>query len=294
MAELENILVVVKSKDDGEIVLDKAHHLAKASGAALHVISVVHEDYADLSVHDEKTAAEIKDYVRRSGESLLEELIEPLLGGETPIESACIWNKYQWQGVLDVARDIGADFIVKGTDYPATELVRTPSDWNLLRHADVPVMLVKPINWQGSPVILAAIDATEESDEQLNKRVLERAADLATTLGGAMHVVDVYPSVEHWVGPITLAIDFDAVRSKLDKEITAKVGKMLEELGLEPARVHTREGHTEEEIHRTANETGTEILVMGTHRRTGADGVILGNSSEKIIHAVRCDVEVLR
>lgn len=292
--EITSILVVVRERDDGEIVIDKASRLAQAAGASLHVISVVHEDFAELSVHDEQTREEIKRYVRQSGETLLEELIEPLAASDIDVESACIWHKYEWRGILDVAEQIDADMIVKGTDFPVREVVRTPSDWNLLRHAEIPVMLVKPVNWVDEPVILAAIDATEESDTNLNKRVLSRAADIAGALSGAVHVVNVYPSVEHWVGPVTLAINFDAVRAQVHKEISAKVGTMVKELGLEPAQVHTREGHTEEEIQRAVEETGAEIMVMGTHHRTGAGGVVLGNTSEKILHAVRADVEVIR
>ncbi len=293
-SDISSILVVVRNQDDGEIVLDKAHRLARSAGASLHVISVMHEDFADLSVHDEKTRTDIRTYVCQSGESLLEDLLEPLRGQGVDMESACIWHKYEWQGVLDVAADIDADLIIKGTDYPVKEFVRTPSDWNLLRHAKLPVMLVKPVSWVECPVVLAAVDATEETDADLNKRVLTRSHELATALGGEVHVVNVYPSVEHWVGPVTLVINFDAVRQQVGSDIESRIGTMLDELGLEPANVHTREGLTAEEIHRAVIETGAEILVMGTHHRTGPEGAILGNTSEKILHAVRSDIEVVR
>jgi len=290
---INTILVVVRGRDDGEIVIDKAHRLARSAGATMHVISVAHEDFADLSVHDDKTREDIKTYVCQAGETVLEELLEPLSGGGVDTESACIWNKYEWHGILEVAEQIGADFIIKGTD-PAKHGVRTPSDWNLLRHAEIPVMLVKPVNWVDAPVILATIDATVHEDRELNQRVLKRSNDIATALGGSVHVISVYPSVEHWVGPITLAINFDTVRAQVHQDISRQVNEMVSELRLDVAHVHTREGHTEEEIQKAVEETGAEILVMGTHHRSGAKGVVLGNTSEKILHTVRADVEVIR
>lgn len=293
-ANIDTIVVVVKGEDDGEIVLDKAFRLARAAGAAINVLSIVHEDFADLTIHDSETQDEIRNFVRHSGESILTSLIEPLQNQGVVIESACIWNKYEWRGVLDVAETTGADLIIKSTEYPVHDVVRTPSDWNLLRHAEVPVMLVKPINWVESPVVLAAVDVTREEDRDLNKRILRRGAELATTLGGSLHVINTYPSVEHWVGPVTLVIDFDAVRKQVHDDIRRKTDALMAELEIDDAQVHTREGHVEEQLQLAAQETGAEIMVMGTHHRSGAKGMVLGNTSEKILHHVKTDVEVLR
>jgi len=290
---LNTILVVVRGRADGEVVLDMAYKVARHSGASLQAISVVHEDFADLTIHDEKTREEIKTFVRESGETVLEELIEPVANRGVAIESACIWHKYDWRGVLDVANDIDADMIIKGTEFPVNDFVRTPSDWNLLRHADIPVMLVKPINWVDRPVMLAAVDASNDKDRDLNKRVLRRGHTLARALGGDLHVVSVYPSVEHWVGPITIVIDFDRVRQQVRQDITRKIDEWVSELEIEVAHVHTREGHTDQEIQRAVEETGAEITIMGTHHRSGAKGIVLGNTSEKILHTIRSDVEVL-
>ncbi len=292
-SSIKNILVVVTDAESGEIALDKAFSLAQKGGARLHVLTLVYTDYADLTIHDEKTRQEIRDSLCESARNALEKLLAPLRDQDVELTTTCQWQKYEWQGVTEHAEQINADLIVKATEFPVREVVRTPADWNLLRHSDAPVLLVKPINWVDRPIVLASIDVIADEDLELNRKILRRGAELARTLNGSLHVINIYPSVEHWVGPITIVIDFDHVRTKVHQEISAKVETIVEELEIDVEQVHTREGHAEVEIQRTVEETGAEILVMGTHHRDGAKGMVMGNTSEKILHTARCDVEVL-
>ncbi len=293
-SSIKTILAVVKDRDDGEIVLDKAFALAQHAGASLHVVHVVYEAYAELPLHTVETSQELKTFILQAEESIIEELLEPIMNKGVAIESATIWHKRDYEGILDVAADCGADMIIKGTNFPVREVVRTPSDWNLLRHSDVPVMLVKPVNWVDSPVILAALNMTvDHGEEALNDRILTRAKDLAAALGGKVQVVATYPTVEQWVGPITVVIDFDSVRRSVSKNITSRVSAMLHKLGIEDATVHTLEGEPAVMIQQAVANTSAEVLVMGTHHRSGAKGIVMGNTSEKILHTVKSDVEVL-
>lgn len=295
MAEegIGKILVVIKHRDDGEIVLDKAHRLAAHAEASLHVIRVVYEAFAELSVHEIEKSQELKTFFLQAEETFLEELIEPYANSAVELESATIWHKSEWQGILDVAEDCDADLIIKGTDTPGDHSVHTPSDWNLLRHTEVPVMLMKPVNWVDNPIILAAVDATVAEDENLNLRILTRARHITHALDGRLHVVNSYPSVEHWVGPITVVVDFDNVRKQASTEIEDKVNALLRKTQIEAERVHAVEGDPDVAIEQVVEETGAELVVMGTHHRAGARGMVMGNTSEKILYRVRSDVEVL-
>ncbi|XOV88181.1 MAG: universal stress protein [Pseudomonadota bacterium] len=293
-SSISTILAVVNNRDDGEIVLDKAFTLAQHARASLHVVHVVHSAYAELPVHTIETSQELKTFILQAEESVVEELLEPLMNRGVSIESATIWHKREYEGILDVAHDCGADLIIKATEFPVTEVIRTPTDWNLLRHSDVPVMLVKPINWVETPVIMAALNMTvDQGEDALNDRILTRTKDLATALNGKIHVVTTYPSVEQWVGPLTVIVDFDAVRRSVSKNVTNRVNEVLHKLGIAGATIHALEGDPATVIQQIVAETGAEVLVMGTHHRSGAKGIVLGNTSEKILHHVKSDVEVL-
>jgi len=294
MEEIKTVLAVISNRDDGEIVLEKAVHVARINDADLHVIRVIYEGFVDLSVHTVEKSQELKSWVLQSEEAFLEDLIDPWRNQIAHLEAATLWHKSEWEAILEVASQVRANLIIKPTEYPVAEIIRTPEDWNLLRHAEMPVMLVKPINWSDRPRIAAAVDATDPEEEVLNVRVLREASKLSSSLGGELRVVSAFPSVEHWMGPITIAIDFDQVRTGVAKRIEHEIGKLAEECGIEIADAKALEGLPADVIKKELDQWNADILVMGTRARRGAAGIVLGNTSEAIVHKVNTDVVVLR
>jgi universal stress protein E len=291
---IDKILAVVDHKDDGEIVIQKAMILAKANNASIQVVKIIHEGFVDLSVHEVEQSQALKSYLMQAEEAFLVDLIDPVLGQGIDIGSSVLWNKYQHQGILDAAAEYSANLIIKPTNHPLTEIVRTPQDWNLLRHADLPVMLVKPIAWKPEPVVVAAVDVQDDNHHELSIRILLAAKAISHNMGGNLKVINAFPSVEHWLGPITVAIDFDKVRQRVRSEIEHSLLKLAEHCEVNPESVHADEGDTAAVIESLVAKTQAEILVVGTSQRSGAKGIVLGNTSETILHHVNCDVLVLR
>jgi universal stress protein E len=294
MKDINNILAIVNQQDDGEIVLQKAMMLAENNGATVHVAKIVYEGFVDLSVHEVGHSQELKTFVMQAEESFVEDLIDPVRGGSVAIESCVVWQKYEYQGILDIAADCSADLIIKATNHPVNEIVRTPQDWNLLRHADIPVMLVKPSAWKKNPVVVAAVDRQDPKHEEMSTRILHTASDLTSTLKGQLKLINTFPSVEHWVGPITVVIDFDNIRNGVCGEIEHSLRNLADRCGVKPHSVHAGEGTAHKAIESLVQSTQAEILVLGTSQRTGGKGIVLGNTSETILHHVNCDVVVLR
>ncbi|MBD3649145.1 MAG: universal stress protein [Pseudomonadales bacterium] len=294
MDEIKTVLAVVCNRDDGEIVLEKAVHIARVNEAVLHVIRVVYEGFVDLSVHAVEKSRELKQFVMQAEEAFLEDLIDPWRNQLARLDSATVWHKSEWEAILDSARELKADLIVKPTEYPVQEVIRTPQDWNLLRHAEIPVMLVKPIAWPDHPRIAAAIDATNKEEQAMNVRILREAEQICHSLNGKLHVVSAFPSIEHWMGPITIAIDFEQAREAVSNQIKHEVSLLARECGVHIDEQHALEGEPGTVIKRKLDELDAEILVMGTRARHGVMGMVLGNTSESIIHKINSDVIVLR
>lgn len=53
-------------------------------------------------------------------------------------------------------------------------------------------------------------------------------------------------------------------------------------------------GHPAETIVRIAQEKGADLIVMGTHGRTGLQHVLLGSVAEKVVHLASCPVMTVR
>jgi nucleotide-binding universal stress UspA family protein len=58
--------------------------------------------------------------------------------------------------------------------------------------------------------------------------------------------------------------------------------------------VHSRLGHPAEEVLGLAHEVGADLILIGSHGRTGVDRLVLGSVSEKVSREAKCPVMVVR
>ncbi len=291
MDSINNILVALSNTDDAPFVLEKVLTLSKAAGANLHVVSVVYEGIADVSAAIEDSAR-LKSLILESAESALEELVDPLRAKLPGIECEALWNRNAWEGVLHAAEAAAADLIIKGATLHEKfgDVVRTPDDWNLLRHATVPVMLLKPQAWVDEPVLLCAVDPFDDAHENLNMAMLREGRALADMLGGELHVVCAYPLFEPWVGELGAVKSYAEIKESVEREIIRRIDAIAARAEVKFAMLHAEEGYPTHTIGAVAEETGAELVIVGTHAREGVRGLLIGNTSERILHAVATDV----
>ena len=58
--------------------------------------------------------------------------------------------------------------------------------------------------------------------------------------------------------------------------------------------VHARLGHAADEVLQLSAEVGADLILVGSHGRTGVDRLVLGSVSEKIMREAKCPVMVVR
>jgi nucleotide-binding universal stress UspA family protein len=56
------------------------------------------------------------------------------------------------------------------------------------------------------------------------------------------------------------------------------------------ADVRLREGHVAREVLRDADSSGADLIVIGTHGRSGFERLALGSVTEKVLHTAKCPV----
>jgi len=92
------------------------------------------------------------------------------------------------------------------------------------------------------------------------------------------------------------ALELAAVAADLEREVAAQLAERAtwaRAAGVEPA-TETRHGHPDEVIVQVADELGVDLLVIGTHGRTGLTRFLLGSVAEHIVRRAGCDVLVAR
>lgn len=292
---IKNLLIVV---DDGlsmPYLLEKAGRLA-TDETAVHVVHVIHEGVAEIGTSAVEDSARLKSFILEAAEAELEDELEKARSRFKRLESATLWNARTWEAALHAADNVDADLILRATGEQegvaerVASVVRTPDEWNLLRHATVPVMLVKAAAWPAEPVVVCALDVFDDSHAGLNREVLKHARHLADVMAADLDVVYSYPLFEPWVGELGAVQSYAEIKAAVEEDARARLDELTKAASVTYRHLHLEEGQTGPVLAKLVEDAEASLLVLGTHAREGVRGVLLGNTSERILHAVDCDV----
>lgn len=179
--------------------------------------------------------------------------------------------------------------LVKSCDTTHKGLM-APLDWQLLRQTPCPVLLVKRDSlWEGGK-IMAAVDplSRKKSCLQLNQSVLMMAELVSREAKAELQVVVSYSPPMLGAEPVNQS-------ANLSEERAASAAKaLLTSMQLEASAYHLGEGPPEYWIPKVAEDQHAALVVIGTHGRDGIKGALLGNTAERILDRLSCDVLVLR
>lgn len=132
--------------------------------------------------------------------------------------------------------------------------------------------------------ILVPVDFSEHSS-----RALEYAAQLARRFGAALHVIHVM----HMPADVRITGTWwSTLRGQALEALRALVEGM-DTTGLK-VESHIAEGHPSESIVELATKLGADLIVMGSHGRTGIAHVLLGSVAERTIRNAPCPVITLK
>lgn len=290
---MHNLLVALNDPQASKYLFEKVIRLADtADPLKIHVVQVVHEGVAELNSKAIDGSAELKSFILSAAESQLEEWVEPLRARFPDLECATLWNARKWEGIIHAAERADADLIITsaGSQSGLGGVVRTPDDWNLLRHSDVPVMLVKEAAWQDDGSVLCALDPFDEGHAELNVRLLQRARGLANRLKADLNLVCAYPLFEPWVGELGAVSSYADIKSGIEAEIREQVGALVAKAEVDYQLLLLEEGQPAQALTMLVDEAQPLAVVIGTHARKGVSGVLLGNTSERILHHLSADM----
>jgi universal stress protein E len=200
------------------------------------------------------------------------------------------------------AGDVGADLLVAAVQPPrfAGRLLLVNTDWELIREATCPVLIVKRGARYRAGAVLAAVDPFHANDKpaRLDARLIATARSVARSLGGEAHVLHAYAPLAA-IMPASLMQPLPVVVSaKDDAAYTRQVRRTFDALaaraGIPPARRHLRPGDVTAQLTRAVRETGAQLVVMGAISRSGMKRVFIGNTAERVLDRLQCDLLVVK
>ena len=179
-------------------------------------------------------------------------------------------------------------------------LLLTQTDFELIRHCPVPLLIVKGKAAWRSPRILAALDPFHENDKPgtLDGEIIDVAGSIAGNVGGTVHVTHVYqPLARYSMGigraPATPR-DLVAQEKAYERSVRTGIFDLMRGLAIPKRQVHLVCGDPGREIPAVARVLRAGLVVMGAVSRSGLKRMFVGNTAERVLDAVRCDVLVVR
>jgi nucleotide-binding universal stress UspA family protein len=139
--------------------------------------------------------------------------------------------------------------------------------------------------------ILVATDFTEASDA-----AIESALELASSLGASVTLAHTYEMPTYGIGDPNLVMPLVEVAADVDRTLDQTMKNEVEsrrDRGVPLAHV-VRMGPAPDAINAVAEEIGADLIIVGTHGRTGLAHALLGSTAESIVRGATRAVMIVR
>jgi universal stress protein E len=297
-----NILCVLEFDNYPELVIDRAIWIAKSHNCDLQLL--VCDPVTDLLGESFVYLLQSQDIAESINESR-DEAIKSLTAKAEATGLNVEVNFSTERNVANVVRR-EADareplYVVKGTHLhsPSERATLSHADWDLIRKLEHPLWVVKPGDWQDSPVIVAAVDPVHAHDKpaHLDNRIIDCAQSIAETYGGRLLVVHSYQSLEEIGARVMFAVKPKKLSVvDLNKKIHDEHDHALKILGetrnLPGDSLHLIPGRADEVLPAFARQHGASLVVMGALARSKLKQRMVGSTAARVLDHMPCDVLV--
>lgn len=133
--------------------------------------------------------------------------------------------------------------------------------------------------------ILVAVDLSEDSS-----LVAQRARAISNR--AELHLIHVIEPLSFAYGG-DIPMDFSGIQDEIQQQATLQLQRFAEKNGIDADHQHVVLGRPEVEIHATAEDLGTDLIVVGSHGRYGL-ALLMGSTANGVLHGASCDVLAVR
>lgn len=303
MSAIKKILVAVKNPDARrQPGVDKAIGIARSLGASVELFNAISTPvFLELEPLTGKTVAEI----RREALDLRRKRLEKIAARarKRGVKTSCSveWDFPPHEAIVRRAQHSKIDLIIaechQGVRLKPWLIHLT--DWELLRTSPLPVLLLKnPRPWR-EPTILAAVDPSHTHDKpaRLDVAIVAEASRFARALHGTVELVHAnFPSGfglmlgDPAIGAATLATTFE----QQEAHSRAAFDAFADKARIPRASRQLIDSDPVFAIPHVARKVGADLVVMGAVSRSGLKRVFIGNTAERVLDDLPCDVLVVK
>jgi universal stress protein E len=183
---------------------------------------------------------------------------------------------------------------------PGSSLLLRYTDWELVRHCPVPLLLVKSARAYSRPSIVVSVDPfhAHAKPANLDERLIENGTALSQALRGNVHVFHSYMPLVTFV-PAPMGVNLPAgLPPEMENAHALQISQVLDRLaqrhGVPGSRTHLHMGIVQDELAAVVRRVHAGVVVMGALSRAGLKRLFIGNTAERTLDGLTCDVLVVK
>ena len=274
---MNKLMMVICDKEESEPLV-----LAKAKSIA----SPLHVDVKVLRFLPPDCSEDTRQSVTQSTDALAHSIFNGLESVSTEVistDSIAGW-------IVDHSGAYEDKLVVK-TGNRSESLFHTPTDWELIRQLDCPVLINSNRKWKSSHNVLVALDLPSDNAEhqELNASALHWARQWQAIFDCELHALYSIPVS-------TALLDFDIVQKSEyqrahEPKAMEKLSALLDEFGMSNVTPHIQVGPPYKTIPHMANELKADLVIVGSGSHKGIKGFLHNHhTAEKVLHHLRTDI----
>jgi len=283
MEKYRKILVAVDGSESSKNALHQAFVLANEEKCWITVISVVPPYEGEIETLGVK---DIRAALRKPCEDAILE-VEKIARTERMLVKTVCEEGEIYERIVDLADAENCDVIVmgrRGVHHLDRSLIGSVTE-RVIGHTQRDVLVVPSGTKVGWKTIVLATDGSRYSSASTAK-----AISFAQSYGGELKVVSVATVPAAFYAEAPQAVD-DLIRKA--KGYVADVKKQAEAVGV-TAETFVGEAEAYEAITNLAKDQKADMIIIGSHGRTGLRRLLMGSVAEKVIGHAPCPVLVVK
>jgi nucleotide-binding universal stress UspA family protein len=287
--KIENLLLSTDGSDFSDGAVREAISLAKTCSGKLFAISVV-----ETNPEYETLAPQLVEKEIEKAQSYLETVKEKAAKENVTCETIVRQGEDSYRYVVEEAEKKNVEMIVMGRRGRTglKRLMMGSVTAKVIGHSPCNVLVVPRASRVDLKNILVATDGSRHSDAAAIE-----AVGIARRSGSKLTVISVVPS--------EAASPFDIVHSEMQRDMITEKEQKTAECNIRNIRDIAekegiafeglvREGKPYEAIIAAAGEKNIDLIVVGSHGRTGFEKLLMGSVTERVIGLSPCAILVVK
>lgn len=288
MEHLKRICVGTNFSAEADLAVQSAASLARAAGAHLDLVHVVHRPALYERVLQRQHLTD-EEMLARAGQHLRETSAAAVAGLDVAYHVSI---GTPFAELINVSKSLGANLLVVGVRKSSglSDLLLGSTAERVLRKASMPVLLARRALPDRPPCILAPTDFSDASRPALMEAItLARHWQARLVL---LHIIEPIVQTYAWATDLSGGEMYVIEPEQLQPEWDALIaGLPLEGVRWEQ---QTIKGQVATAIADAARALPADLIVTGTHGRTGLSHALLGSVAEGVARTAETSVLCVR